>query len=268
MIGDRLGFCLELLRDRARQDVEEQALRPKLLAPQGDEGVLALLREQGQQGEHDRAANDHVERDHRAQEPRRERRRAAKQLAGEARREEDDEEGDEPADTSSDIVEDERTERREDAPQTHPTRSDEAAERDHGRRRREQDGEELDPEQEPEVPRPSEDQVRPEDHAEVHVGQVTGLRTKGQVEGAPDERDGQDQDRDQHQERLAQARVVVVPGVGTDQGQTGEQRVNSRSDGVHRPNDTQRLTGSPGRPPSGGSDTRTRERHMRDSAGR
>ena len=116
LVRDRRAVRLELLGDGSRQDVEEQVLGLVLLGAEGREGLGALLREDREQGEHDRPSEHDVEGQHRRGEPRWHVGKPAGGLSDEARREEDGEEGCEPADAGTDAAEDEGTERREDAP--------------------------------------------------------------------------------------------------------------------------------------------------------
>ena len=240
LVGDGLGFRLELLGDGPRQDVEEQVLGAILLDPQCGQGVLSLLREDGEEGEHDRPSDHDVEREHRGPEPDRQRVAAAHHLAGDARPEEDHHEGDEPADAAPSITEDERAQRREDPPQAHPAGGQEPADGDHRHRRREQDVEQRDSQQERGIARAGKDHDRSEQDREVGIRDEARRRTERQVKAAPQQRDGQDQHRDDHEERLAPARVLVVPIVGTHPGQAREDRLDERSKGGHRAEDTAR----------------------------
>ena len=148
LISDRLRLRLQLLGDGPRQDVEEQVLGLGLLGPKRVDGVSALLREQRQQGEDDRAADHHVHREHRAREPAwRRRRDAAKHLSSDPRAEEDDDVRGVPLCRCSDVAEHERPKRCEDAPQAHAAGVEEATEGDHRQRRRKQDVQQVDAEQ-------------------------------------------------------------------------------------------------------------------------
>ena len=69
LVGDRLGLGLQPVGDRARQDVEQQVLGLLLLLAERRQGIAALAGEQGQQREHDGAADDDVQGEHRAREP-------------------------------------------------------------------------------------------------------------------------------------------------------------------------------------------------------
>ncbi len=86
---------------------------------------------------------------------------------------------------ASHAAEDERAHRREDAPQAHAGGGDEAAERDHRQRRREQDVEELDAQEQREVPRSSKDRDRPERDGEVHEREHAGRRAEARGRGRP-----------------------------------------------------------------------------------
>ena len=88
---------LEPLGDRPRQDVQQEGLGTVLLDLQRRERLLALANELREEQEHDRAADRHVERDHRAREPARQGRLAAGDLAHDPGDEEHRHEGDEPA---------------------------------------------------------------------------------------------------------------------------------------------------------------------------
>ena len=206
----------------ARQHVEEQALGLVLGDLEGRQCVLPLLGEQREEREHDRPADRDVERQHDGREPRRQRGAGAQDLARDAAREEDSQERHVPADAGAYAAEDERAHRGEDAPDADAGGRDETAERDHRQGRREQDVEELDAQEQIEVSRPSEDRDRPDRDDEVHVGERTGRRPEREVEGAPQQRDRQDQHRHEHEQRLADARLLVVPAVGADRGQTRE----------------------------------------------
>jgi hypothetical protein len=234
LVGDPLRLGLELLGDRARQDVEQQALGLRLLHAQRRERVPALVCEHGQQREHDRAAHGDVEREHRGREPLGDRRRVrAEQLPREPRAEEHDEVGEVPAHGAPDVAEHERPERGEDPPQPDPAGGEEAAERDHRERRREQDRELADEQERAEVPRAREDDDRREQDHGVRERHPADRGAEREVEGRPDQRDREDQHRDQHEERLAGARVLVVARIRADLRQTREQRLAEAPDPAH-----------------------------------
>ena len=97
---------------------------------------LALLREQHQQREEDRAADEDVKGKQHAREPLGQRGRTAQRDPDEPRRKEDRAEGDEPPDAGTHTIEDQRTEWGEDAPDARRAAGQEAAEGDHRQRRR------------------------------------------------------------------------------------------------------------------------------------
>src|SRR5439155_5363133 len=66
LVGDRLRLCLQLLGDRAGQDVQEQVLSLLLGTLHGRQRVLPLLGEEREEREHDRPADYLVEREYRA----------------------------------------------------------------------------------------------------------------------------------------------------------------------------------------------------------
>ena len=161
LVRDRLRLGLEPVGDGPGQDVEQQALRSRLLLSQRRECVPALGGEEGQEREHDRAAHRDVEGQHRAREPFGDgRRHAAEQRPGDPRPEEHDEPRDEPASGGSDVAEHERPERGEDSPQTDSAGVQEAPERDHGQRGSQQDRDLTDTEELTEVPAAREDDER------------------------------------------------------------------------------------------------------------
>ena len=235
LIGDRLGLGLQLVGDRARQDVEQQVLRLRLLDPKCREGVPALLGEQGEQREDDRAADRDVEREHRAREPLGDgRRHAAPQLAGDPRAEEHDEIRDVPASRGADVAEHERPERGEDPPQADPAGREETPQRDHRQRRSEQDGDLAGKEELSEVPGPREHDDRPEQDHEVHERHPADGRSEREIEGRPEQRDRQDQHRDQDEKRLAGARVLVVLRIRADQRQSLQHPIAGAPDTTRR----------------------------------
>ena len=249
LIGDRLRLRLELLGDRAGQDVEEQVLGLGLLDPKRVHGGAALLREQRQQGEDDRAPDHHVEREHRAREPGwRRRRDAAQHLPGDPRAQEDDDVRGVPLRRCSDVAEHEGPQGREDAPQAHASGVEEPTERDHRQRRREQDVQQVHPEQLGEVARAGEDADRAEQDGEVDDRHEADRRSERQVEDAPEQGDRQDQQGDQDQERLAGAGVLVVVRIGADRRHPGAHGTRRRSwcDAPGSRRDATRGSGEPG----------------------
>ena len=109
-----------------------------------------------------------------------------------------------------------------------PVEPDETAERDHRQGRREQDVEQLDVQEQLEVSRPGEDRDRSDRDGEVHECEHSGRRPEREVEAAPHQRDRQDQHRHEHEERLADARLLVVAAVGADIGQTRDHGLEER----------------------------------------
>ena len=104
-----------------------------------------------------------------------------------------------------------------------PTRAgvEEATERDHRQRRREQDVQQVHAQQLGEVARAREDADRAEQHDEVDERHDADRRSEAEVEDAPEQGDRQDQHRDQDEQRLAGAGVLVVARIGADQRQPG-----------------------------------------------
>ena len=156
----------------------------------------------------------------------------ADDLARDPRSEEDDDERDVPADRRPDVAEHERPERRENPPQADAAGVEESAERDHRQRRREQDVDLAHPEQPREVARAREDDDRTEQDAEVHERHHADRRSEREVQRAPQRRDRQDQHRDQDEQRLSGAQVLVVAGVRADQRQARDEAIRRRSDPV------------------------------------
>ena len=236
LVRDRGVVGLEPLGDRPRQDVQQEGLGTVLLDPQRRECLLALADERREEPEHDRSRDGHVERDHRAREPRREWRPAATgQFAHDPGDEEHRDERDEPAHAGARAIEDEGAERREDAPQAHGARRDEAANERHGDRRGEQDVEQLDPEQPLRVTGAGEDRDRRDRDEQVQPGDEACRDAEGEVDRAPDERDREDQDGDEDKQRLAQPKVFVVPRISSDSRGAIEPRLGEPSERVHSP---------------------------------
>ena len=158
-------------------------------------------------------------------------------LPRDARSEEDDEEGEVPAHRRPDVAEHERPERGENAPQADAAGGEKPAERDHRQRRREQDGDLSDPEKRGEVARAREDGQCTEQDTEVHERHHTDRRPECEIQRPPHERNGQDQHRDQDQQRLPSTQVLVVAGICADERQSRTDAIRRRSgrvQNVHR----------------------------------
>ena len=223
LVGDRLRLRLEPVGDRAGEDVEQQVLGSLLLVSQRGQRVRALLGERRQQREDDRAADGDVEREHRAREPLGHLGLdAAEQLAGDPRAEEHDHERDVPANPA-------RTPLKTSAPSgarmphrptpaasrnppsgiiervgasriaTWATRSSWANDRACG-----------------------EDEDRAQQDCAVGQWHVADRRSEGQVEDRPQQCDREDQHRDEDEQRLVGARVLVVSWIRTDGRQAFE----------------------------------------------
>ena len=154
------------------------------------------------------------------------RRDRAQDLAGDPRSEEHDDVRDVPADRRPDVAEHERAERGEDPPQADAAGVEEPAERDHRQRRREQDVDLADAEQPREVARAREHDDRTEQDGEVHERHQPDRRSEREIQRSPQRRDRQDQHRDQDEQRLASAQVLVVVGIRADKRQ-------ARGDAIH-----------------------------------
>ena len=176
--------------------------------------------------------------EHRGREPTGRRRPdRAEDLARDPRSEEHDDPRDVPADRRPDIAEHERPERGENAPQADAAGGEKSAERDHRQRRREQDGDLAHPEEPGEVARAREDDQCTEQDAEVHERHHTDRRSECEIQRPPHRRDGQDQHRDQDQQRLPSAQVLVVAGIRADERQARGDAIRRRSgpvENVHR----------------------------------
>ena len=191
------------------------------------------LGEHREQGEDDGAADRDVQGQHRGREPAGWRRLdRADELARDTRSDKHDEIGHVPASPRPDVAEHERRERGEDPPQADAAGVEKSAERDHRQRRRQQDGDLAHPEQPREVARAREHGDPTEQHAEVHQRHHADRRPEGEIERPPQRGDGQDQHRDQDQQRLPGAQVFVVARVCTDKGQARVCATRGRSDPV------------------------------------
>ena len=113
-----------------------------------------------------------------------------------------------------------------------PPETKESAERDHRQRRREQDVDLAHPQQPREVARPREHRDRTEQDAEVHERHHADRRSEREIQRPPQRRDRQDQHRDQDQQRLAGAQVLVVLWIGADERQARGDAIRRRSDPV------------------------------------
>ena len=154
-----------------------------------------------------------------------------------ARSEEDDEVGEVPAHRRPDAAEHKRPERGENAPQADAAGGQKPAERDHGQRRRKQDGDLSDPEKRGEVARAREDGQCTKQDTEVHERHHTDRRSECEIQRPPHDRDGQDQHRDQDQQRLPSSQVLVVAGIRADERQSRTDAIRRRSgqvQNVHR----------------------------------
>ena len=143
VVGDHLGGGLQSLGDRARQDVQEERLRPLLLGSECRQRHVALVGERREECEGDRGGTDDVQRQHRARERHREIRFRDEHLTREAGQQEDHDEGSEPADRLTHLEEDECAERSKDAPQPDASGRKEPADQHLPGCRRQQDREEL-----------------------------------------------------------------------------------------------------------------------------
>ena len=85
--------------------------------------------------------------------------------------------------------------------------------------RRQQDVEELRDQERLEAAGSREDHQRAERDGEVDERDDADRRAEGEVEAAPHDGDGQDQDGEQDEERLLLAQLLVVAGVGADPGE-------------------------------------------------
>ena len=121
----------------------------------------------------------------------------------------------EPAHAGARAVEHQGPERRQDAPQAHRARAGEAAHERHRDRRGEQDVEQFDPQEAPcrGCGRRSRS-PRPRSRCTTRRRGRPWRRARGR--SPPDERDRQDQDADEHEQGLAQPRLLVVPRIGPD----------------------------------------------------
>jgi hypothetical protein len=204
--------------DRAREDVGEQGLGLLLLDAERRQGAVALGRERGEDRERDRADTDDVQRQHRAVEPVGQIRVREEGLAGESRDEEDQHERDEPSDRTTHREEHQGAERRQDPPQRDASGRDEATDEHLTQRRRQEDGQQLDDEELPEVPRRGEQRQRADRDREVDERDDPHRLAEREIDAAPHDGHGQDQHGQQHEERLLVAELLVVAGIRADPG--------------------------------------------------
>ena len=122
----------------------------------------------------------------------------------------------EPADSLTHLEEDEGSERSQDAPQPDPSGRKEAADQHLPGSRRQQDVEKLRDQERLEASGSREDHQRAERDGEVDVRNDAYRRAEGEVETAPHDGNGQDQDGKQDEERLLLAQFLVVPDIGAD----------------------------------------------------
>ena len=67
--------------------------------------------------------------------------------------------------------------------------------------------------EEVEVSDPREQRQRAERYEEIHERNEAHRRTENEIEAAPDDRDGQDQDGKEDEERLLLAQIFIVLGI-------------------------------------------------------
>ena len=194
----------------------EQALGTLLLRPEGRQRFLALPREQREQGEEDRPADDDVESQQHAGKPLGQRGRNIQRDSDEPRRKENSDEGYEPADAGAHTIEDQCAEWGEDAPDARRAAGEESAEGDHRQRRRQQDVPELDVQEQAVVAVPGEECDGHDGNRRIEQRHRARPGTESEIQAGPQERDRQDQDRDQDEQRFAVPRLVVIGWVGAD----------------------------------------------------
>jgi hypothetical protein len=130
----------------------------------------------------------------------------------------DDEERTEPADGLTHLEEDEGAERSQDAPQPDASGRQEAADQHLPRSRRQQDVEELRDQERLEASGSRKDHQRAERHGEVDERNDAYRRPEAEVETAPHDGNGQDQDGEQDEERLPLTQFLIVSDIGADPG--------------------------------------------------
>ena len=216
VVGDHLGGGLQSLGDRARQDVQEEGFRLLLLGPECRQRRVALVGERSEDREGDGGRTDDVQRQHRARERNRDICVREEHLAGDAGEHEDHDEGTEPDDSLTDFEEDESAERSHDAPHPNPSRRKEPAGQHLPGCRRQQDREELRDHELLEASGSRVDHQRAERDGEVDERDHAYRRAEPEIETAPHDGDGQDQDGEQDEQRLLLAQFLVVGGIGAD----------------------------------------------------
>jgi hypothetical protein len=220
VVGDRSVGGLQAGSDRAGQDVHEEGLGLLLLDSDRHEGLVALVGEGGEEHEGDGSRPDDVQRQHGAREPQREVRIREEHLAEDPRKKEDGQERDEPTDGLTHVEEDEGSHGSEDAPESDRAGGEKTT-HEHltAGRRRDEDVEELHGEEEPEVLGSREHhQGRNRDSA-VDERSDAHPRAEGEVQDAPDDGHGCDEDRQQDEERLLLAQLLVVPRIRANPAQ-------------------------------------------------
>jgi hypothetical protein len=217
VVGDRLVGGLQAGSDRAGQDVHEEGLGLLLFDPEPHEGLVALVGEGGQEHEGDGSHPDDVQRQHRAREPQREVRIREEHLAEDPREKEHEQERDEPTDGLAHLEEDEGSQGSQDAPESDPAGGEEPAyEHLTAGRRHDEDGEELHGEEEPEALGSCEHHQGRHRDSEVDERSDAHPRTESEVQDPPDDGHGCDQHREQDEERLLLAQLLVIPGIRAD----------------------------------------------------
>ena len=193
--------------------------------------ALRWFANEARSDEGDSAGTDDVQRQHRARERDREVCVREEDLARDARGQEDEDEDFEPVDGASHLEEDERSERSKDAPKPDPSGGEEPAREHLSGRGREEDVEKLDQQEEPEVPGPREEHQRADRDGEVEERDVSQRRAEGQVDAAPHDGYGQDQDGEQHEERLGLSELLVVLGIRSQPGEPCHHAVDPTASG-------------------------------------
>src|SRR3972149_5114066 len=190
---------------------------PALAPParEGRQGGLALLGEDREKGEDDERAGNNVHGHEGGGQPFRQASPVAHELPGDPGPQEHGQERGEPTHRPPDLAEDERPKGREDAPQADAARGGGNAEDEPGEGRRQKDVKQLHGQQEVKAADPGEHDQRPGGGGKVPVRDERRDRlTEGEVEAAPHERGGQDHQGDEDEQRLAQAALLVVAGIG------------------------------------------------------
>jgi hypothetical protein len=115
-------------------------------------------------------------------------------------------------------------------------------------RRREQDVDLGNAKQRREVPRAREHGDRTEQDGEVDERHHADRRSEREIQRAPHRRDRQDQHRDQDEQRLSCAQILVVAGISADERHTRGRSIHRRSDPNHEVHRGRRYSSSPARP--------------------